>query len=277
MMQSDFFSSARPQEVTLRTGDVLHLPIMYSGATEITAVFTASSARVREALPTERLQPVEIVPGKAVVALAAWEYPHCAQADATLGDSYNELIVLFPVLCDPAFNVPALKLLMTGRFQSYGQYIPRMPVTTEQARDIGTAIWGTPKILADITFTDTERARSCQVRAGGQELLRWAFEKLPVRPRREAFCMYTYMDGELLRWAFETQGEYGSASLRGGASVTLGDHPIAEELRQLRLGSVALERSYARQVQGMLHLPLERIPGRRAGERVAVPAGRQTT
>jgi hypothetical protein len=166
---------------------------------------------------------------------------------------------------------------MTGRFQSYGQYIHRMPVTTEQARDLGIALWGTPKTLADITFTDTDRERSCRVRADGREVLTLTVEKLPVRQRREAFCMYTYQDGELLRWAFETQGEYGSASLRGGASLALGDHPIAEELRRLQVGSVALERSYARQVQGMLHLPLERIPGRQTRERVAVPAGRQTT
>jgi len=46
----------------------------------------------------------------------------------------------------------------------------------------------------------------------------------------------------------------------GGASFTPGDHPLAGELKALRMAKTAAGRFYAPQVQSMLHEAGERLP-----------------
>jgi hypothetical protein len=271
-MTDDFFEQARRQDITLASGELFHLPVLYTDATEIMAVFPASTDDVRELLPSGDLQPVEIMPGKAIVGFAAWEYPQLTQADGAPGSSYNELVIAFPVLYEPSINVPILPLLMSSRFNSYGEYIYKMFVTTEQARDLGIELWGTPKSLAEITFDETDHTRCCRVRADGQDVLTLEVEKTPVRPRRVYSRLYTIKDDRLLRWAFETEGDYGTATLHGRASLRLGSHLIAETLRQLDIGTTVLEREYGRHVRGMLHLPIDQIPMSLARSYIAAPA-----
>jgi len=50
-------------------------------------------------------------------------------------------------------------------------------------------------------------------------------------------------------------GQRGTSRVPGGATHTLGDHPIADELRNLRVGGTSLEHTYAPQQRAMLHLP----------------------
>ena len=85
-------------------------------------------------------------------------------------------------------------------------------------------------------------------------------EKLATKARAMDYYSYTVKDGQLLRTLIQTQGQYGIARFRGGASYVLGDHPIAEELRALGMGETAVERLYAPQVQSMLHPASERLP-----------------
>jgi hypothetical protein len=275
-MQSDFFSRAGvEEEYTFPNGDVLALPVRYFDYASISAVFPASAAQVRRLLPSDRLRLVSLLPGTTAVYLAAMEYRHfSARADGAENEPYNEVAVMFPVQRASAANVPLLPLLMPERYPTFGWYVHRLPVTTELALDGGILAWGFPKFLAEITFTESDRTRSCRLRADGKEILTLEVEKVPARPRRMVEHLYNIKDGEILRTPFEFQGEYGTATLRGGASYTLGDHPIADELRGLKMGHVALMREYSPRLQALLHA----APGRRLGTqteaRVAVAAGR---
>jgi hypothetical protein len=238
------------------------------------AAFTASAARVRAALPTDHLRPVQIVPGTTVVYLSALEYRRFTDAGGQVGTPYNEVVVGIPVLAASAVNVPCLPLLRPEWFKSFGLYVHHMPVTTQEALDAGVEILGAPKFLAEITFEETARGRRCRLRADGREILTLDVAPAPTRPRHTDYTLYTVKDGRVLRWRFETRGEYGIVDLRGGASYTLGDHPIADELRCLRMGHTALERIYAPRLQAMLHPPPQRLPSVRAEDHPLAPARR---
>ena len=56
------------------------------------------------------------------------------------------------------------------------------------------------------------------------------------------------------------QGECGISRFRGGASFTLGDHPIADELRSLDIRPSPVEVYYAPRVQSLLHPAGQRLP-----------------
>jgi hypothetical protein len=274
-MQNDFFGRARfEEEFTLSSGEVVTAPARYYDFAAITAVFPASAGRVRALLPTDRLRLVCLLPGVTAVALAAMEYRRwSARADGAEDEPYNEVAVMVPVLAAPAVNVLALPLVVPNRFKTFGWYVHRLPVTTALARDAGIEALGLPKFLAEITFTETARTRSCRLRADGREILTLEVEKLPARPRRIDDHIYGIRDGVPLRTRFETEGKYGIASFRGGASYTLGDHPIAEEMRELKMGHMALQRQYAPHVQALLHAPVGHRPSVREAPAVAAPAG----
>jgi hypothetical protein len=275
-MQTDFFSRAGIEEAyTFPNGEVLTLPVRYFDYAAITAVFPSSAARVRALLPDSRLKLVTLLPGTTVVALAAMEYRRwTVRADSAQNEPYNEVAIMFPVLRASAAGVPLLPLLMPERFASFGWYVHRLPVTTELARDGGILAWGFPKFQAEISFTESACARSCRLRTDGKEILTLEVEKLPTRPRRVDEYLYTVKDGDLLRTRFETRGEHGAATLRGGASYTLGDHPFADELRGLKMGHVALMREYSPRLQALLHAAPERRASMQVESRIAVPAGR---
>jgi hypothetical protein len=140
-------------------------------------------------------------------------------------------------------------------------YVCHLPVTHEYARDGGIEEWGYPKFLADITFEDLGESVRSELRAEGKHVLTLEVEKLPAKSQRMDGYIYSVKEGELLKTRSEMQGVIGISRSRGGASYTLGDHPIADELRGLGMGATASGRMYGSQVQGMLH---------RAGERLAL-------
>ena len=167
---------------------------------------------------------------------------------------------MVPVLYEPKVNVAGLPLLFPSWFDRFGFYIHHLPVTTQDAYDLGVQVWGFPKIVAQITFEETTQMRRCQLRAEGMDVLTLTVEKMPTKPRAINYYSYTVKDGQLLKTLIQTEGQWGIAKFRGGASYALGDHPIAQELRALGMGQTAVERRYAPQVHSLLHPAGERLP-----------------
>lgn len=88
-----------------------------------------------------------------------------------------------------------------------------MPVTSRQARDGGRQLFGFPKILADMDFTEGSGIRQVRLSEADQEIL-----TLTVRPAgrvtldRKPFTSYTALEGQLLKTRVE--GVSPSASMR---------------------------------------------------------------
>lgn len=253
-MEETLFAGVTIEQVTLSTGVRIGLPVRYYEWSAIMAHFPASVAAVRKLLPTDKLKPAQLVPGTAILSMVAIEYRRIADVAP-----YNEFGIMVPVLYEPTVNIPGLPLLLPHWFRRFGLYVHHLPVTTQAAYDFGVEIWGYPKIVAEICFEDVGQMRRCRLRADGKDIVTLEVVKLATRARSMDFYSYTIKDGRLLRTRIQTQGQFGIARFRGGASYTLGDHPIAEELRALGMGKTAVERLWAPQVQSMLHPAGERL------------------
>ena len=254
-MENDFFAGVKITEYVSPSGERVELPIRYLDLSALMGVFTASAEKLQALLPSKRLKPALLTPGRGVVSFAAFEYRELID-----WPGYNEFGISIPVLYEPNVNIPALPLLGPQWFKTYGLYVRHLPVTTEQARDGGIEIWGFPKFVAEITFEDTGESLRCQLRAEGQDIIALEGKKLPTGPRSMDWPTYTVKDGELLKTRFQVQGEIGVSMLRGGATYTLGDHPIADELRSLDIGDSAVQLMYGPQLQSMLHPGEKRLP-----------------
>jgi hypothetical protein len=254
-MDEAFFSGVETKEVRLSTGTQIGLPVRYYDWSAILAHFPAPVKKVQALLPSARLKPALCFPGIAVVSMIAMEYKNISDVEP-----YNEVSIMVPVLYQPAVNVPGLPLFFPQYFSRFGLYVHHLPVTTKEAYDFGVEIWGYPKFVADIIFEETDKYRRCLLRADGKDILTLEVRKWDTKFKAINYYTYTVKDGRILKTPVQTQGHYGIAKFRGGASYTLGSHPIAEELGNVGIGKRAIESQYAPQLQSMLYPAKERLP-----------------
>lgn len=229
------------------------LPQFYFDFSFIMAHFPAPTSRVRSLLPDKSLVPVEIVPGLAVVSLAAFEY----RVMATLAP-YNEVAVMVPVRHEPEFNIPLLPLFSPDDYD-VAFWVHHLPVTTREARDVGLDVWNLPKVMADITFEDVGWMRHCKLREDGQDVLTLTAQMAETQLEARPFYALSIRNGQLLRSLVDTQAEYYSWFVPGRASFSLGNHPVARQLRSLRICNFAIAGLYAASARSRLH-PGEVIP-----------------
>lgn len=259
-MDDTFLLQEQIEEVAISTGAHFRLPVKYYDCSSMNAFFSAPAAKVRALLPSNKLKPILLIPGVAIVAFTATEYNKIEGMAP-----YNEFAISVPVQYEPAVIVPGLPvivhpLLSPDSYRRFRMYILHLPVTTPEAQAFGKEVWGYPKFIAEIDFEDIEDVRRCRLRAEGRDILTLEIEKPATRDRQIDLHTYSVKNGKLLRSRFQTQGQYGIARLPGGASYRLGNHTVAQGLRALGLGKSAVGRFYVPRMQSLLHQASESLP-----------------
>jgi len=142
-------------------------------------------------------------------------------------------------------------------------YSHQLPVTTEIAREEGLEFSGYPKFIAEIEFTKEDTWITCELKPenqhtltlSGQHLVEKIFPRFRVDP-------ITYRNGYILRSALVMSERKMSSSKReDDAKIGLGEHPITEELRGMKLGKM-LGYRYFSHVQGVLTPVIESFSGK---------------
>jgi hypothetical protein len=250
--EPDFFRHITQIPAHWQNGSI-PLPTFYYDAMAIHATFLASSDRVRSFLPSSRLHPLRVAPGRCAVALAALSY-----RETDLGP-YNEVLIGIPVTLDersPQF---------TGILRSLPDvpmiFVHQLPVTTEIARGPGIHFLAAPKFLADITFEETEEWVRCRLAEKGTGILTLEVRKGEPEPAgRWHVDMITAREGYLLRWGWvESEQHKRESHDSSDARLELGAHPIADELREMQLGRV-LSCEHRPRLQAVLGPVVESFP-----------------
>jgi hypothetical protein len=215
------------------------------------AVFTASTAKIRRFLPHPSMHPIELYPGRSLVAFTAFEYRR------TDLDAYNELgiSILIGYGKRPRGLLSLLSLL---RSRTFPAFVWKLPVTTEVARKAGVELYGYPKFLADIEFGRRESHIECTLSESGSEILRLRGRVLPVSAGPQLrYRTYSVKDGTPLCANVYTNPQRFAESLRrDAAELELGaSHPIARDLRSIELGDRPLLYMYSPTNQAVLFGP----------------------
>lgn len=203
------------------------------------AGFLAPLDLVARRLPSSQFRPVEYAPGKCVVTVGSFEV---RRARSIL--PYNEIGVEVPVI-------------FTGDdgTETQGGYVFWLPVTKEESRWGGVAIYGLPKFLADIQFIDQDGWRTTVLREGGKEILRLEVPELPTSPVTEDRYYLSTIGPTILRTLMRFTGSGGQRRDGCCARLHLGDHPISQQLRELSLETVPVFEEYAYPLGFVLHEP----------------------
>lgn len=244
MHEPDFFEHITQIPAPWREGHI-PLPTFYQDAMAIHASFLGSSDRVRSFLPSPRLHPLRVAPGRCAVTVAAFSY-----RDSDLGP-YDEVLVGIPCTLDersPQFTGILRRLPEVPMI-----YVHHLPVTTELARGPGVHFLAAPKFLADITFEEKDDWVRCRLAEQGAEILTLEVRKGEMEPaERWSVNLITARKGFLLRLGWVESEQRKRESHDGSdARLELGSHPIAQELHEMQLGRV-LGCEYRPQFQAVL-------------------------
>jgi hypothetical protein len=233
-------------------GRTVGLPVEVRRAAQWGVQYLVPAAAAQAIVGPTGLEVTGPVPGRALLALAVCRY------DDTDLDPYHEVAVSFVVRPHDAPPL-ATAAQRTREFfaGAVGAYIHRLPVDQEFTCAAGRGIWGFPKWVTSIDIDepsgtgrgaggtgttvrlvdDGVHVLTLTVAAGGR-----------LRLPAQAPPSYSFADGVLRRTLWTTAAE-GTTGRLGGASLVLGDHPMADELRSLGLPKRALFSSSAARMQ----------------------------
>lgn len=229
------------------------VPLRLKSLSAMAAVYGADLDALRAQLPAAMallLQPLAWRPGRGLLGLIAVRY-----VEGDLG-AYDELAVVIPVGRGAMPRLQALGNLLHQRFEAF---IWRMPVTTPRARDGGVRLAGFPKWVADLRCDESGGWRRCALHEGGAApsvtlACRVAEGHGPAREL--SLLSHTLLDGvpvvSELRLRQERWAEHPGG---GGAMLTLGDGPLADALRPLRISQRPLWSRFMPQAQALLYPP----------------------
>lgn len=224
-------------EVTLRD-EAVRLPFRFHRSDGFTAVFGADAGRVRDALPSAGLHPVLLQDGRAAVLVGAFHHREqtigAADGRVRTAKPYGEVMVA--ALVTPRLAPPVAPLFATDLF-GVGGFVFHLPVTSRLALDAGR-LFGLPKFVADMAFSEEAGERSVVVAEGGRELL--SFRVRPSGRITQSWApmvVYGVRDTELIRTAMPGVSWEQVRLGRAGGRLELGGHPVADTIRALGTAS----------------------------------------
>ena len=235
----DFETSSGPVKV----------PLLLRETVGTGAFFSVPTSTIRKFLPTNKLKPVVIGRGRTIFAIGAYEY-----LDTSIGP-YNEVAMGVPCIYDPRVNIPFLPAIFDQAF-SVGFFLLHLPVTTKIALDSGIEIWGFPKFLATVKFEESPETRTCILEADGRRILSLHVRKAE-RSKQEARDIKSFgvKGTTLLETTMHTRRLIWNTRATDSAIVEEGDHPIAEELRELKNDWKLLRAFYAPTMKSIVEAP----------------------
>ncbi|MFM7447265.1 MAG: acetoacetate decarboxylase family protein [Leptolyngbyaceae cyanobacterium] len=231
MRQQDFFQQITQVQVPWGSRK-LCFPVFYYDVATLSAQFLAPLKRVKQFLPSSRMHPLRVSPWHCVVSISAFEY-----RDSDIG-SYNEVSIGVPVVVDEPSPLFIGTLRQPPKVLKV--YIRHLPVTTEIARDAGVEFAGYPKFLANITFERDGTWVKCHLSHLDQPILTLIGKEGALSPMpRSRIQPITVREGYLLRceWILSERNQCNGNAFSGGR-LELGDHPIAQEMREWPLGQM---------------------------------------
>jgi hypothetical protein len=232
-------------------GRPVAMPVVVRDASSSASTYLVSTAVARRLLPGPELEPLELLPGRALFSIAAIDY-----RDNDLGD-YNEVSLAFFVRPRGApAGIPYLGTLVDFLRNRAATYIWKLPVTQSFTRDAGAGIWGFPKTIETIEFRDVGGRRACRLVMDGQHVLTYTGLATGTRTLPDApMVTYSYVHGRLHQTTFVAGASEVGFAL-GGATLELGSHPIAGELRALGLPRVPLLSVWMGRQHGRFEAPV---------------------
>jgi hypothetical protein len=230
-MTDMMFFEAVPQAPFDFHGTEIMRPVFYYDYTSIQVLFLTPVEKVRALLPSDRLHPMRFTPRSAVTAVSVIEH-----RDSGVGP-YNLGFIGFPVTVDR--QAPIMRGLLRAVTGGAGVFVWQMPENSRLPIESGVEVAGFPKFMSKVEVVEDDGWMVGRVEEDGQSIFRLSVRPLKTKRVNRRFVgdLFVYREPWIRRIPFVTNIRHvGTSMNRSDARLEFGDHPVAEELRQLELG-----------------------------------------
>jgi len=236
-----FFDGTRPGKQAKYGEASFDLPILYLRDDFFGLYYTADTKKIREILPSDKLTPVTMPNGRAVIAIMAYNY-----LETSIG-SYGEIPVAIPVLFEKK-QLPLggfLPLMLQGAYPGFGVLVMHLPVTKVIARDAGRGEWGYTKFVADMDFNVTPEFLECRMYEKDQFILDLRVMRRGFHmPDKNPLITFSVKERQLIRTTIPIKGVMRFSLCTKDSYVKYGAHPMAQSIQALDISEKPFAQSF---------------------------------
>ncbi|MDD0841230.1 acetoacetate decarboxylase (ADC) [Pseudomonas sp. Gutcm_11s] len=246
------------QKTKVDIGFESYSPNFYYRNSRVTAVFTADLKRLRELMPAavlEQVQPLQVWPGRGLVALTAYAYHYCDN------DSYNEIALSIVTNKPGNANLGPISLVSQSLSKDLWGYVLKLPVNTELARVRGVVGYNLPKWLTGIDYKQTDKTVVFEITDSETGKLDVTLEtaKLDDLSREPELVTNSFTnighDGQLAYgYAVSRQQSHASSGDEETVKLQLNDGSLSTYIKSLDLGEM-VKYEYVPEFQSALYAP----------------------
>lgn len=233
-------------------------PNFYYENSKVTVIYTADLDRLRDLMPAEvqeRVRPLQVWPGRGLVALTAYAYHYCDN------DSYNEISLAIVTNKPGDSNLGPISLVSQGISKDFWGYVLKLPVDTELARVRGVVGYNLPKWLTGIDYRENDDSLTFEVMDAETGELDFVLETAKLEDVSDEPTLVTNSFTNLNQQGELTYGYAVSRQLVSGSSMddekvklSLGDGSFSRYIESLDLGEM-VRYDYVPDFQSALYAP----------------------
>jgi hypothetical protein len=233
-------------------------PNFYYENSKVTMVYTADIDKLRALIPAkvlEQVQPLQVWPGRGLVALTAYAYHYCDN------DSYNEIALSVVTNKPGEGNYGPLSLVGQSLDKNLWGYVFKLPVDTELAKVRGVVGYNLPKWKTRIDYRPTQDKVVFEVAdaATGKTDFVIQSDKLKDVSKEASLSTQSFTnighDGQLTTgYSVARQLEHGTSLSQDSVQLKLGDGSFSKFIKSLDLGRM-VQYQYVPNFQMALYAP----------------------
>ncbi|WP_244222569.1 acetoacetate decarboxylase (ADC) [Cupriavidus lacunae] len=233
-------------------------PNFYYKNSRVTAIFTADLDKLRELMPAqvlEKVQPLQVWPGRGLVALTAYAYHYCDN------DSYNEIGLSVITNRPGSSSLGPLTLMSQAMSNDFWGYVLKLPVNTELARVRGVVGYNLPKWLTGINYRETDKSVIVEISDSETGKVDVTIEARKLDDLSNKVSMvtnsFTNVDqqGRLTTgYATSRQLSHASSTSAEAVNLSLTEGSLSTFIKSLKLGKM-LKYEYVPEFQSALYSP----------------------
>jgi len=246
------------QKTKVDMGFESYSPNFYYRNSRVTAVYTADLERLKALMPAEvlaQVQPLQIWPGRGLVALTAYAYEYCDN------DSYNEIALSIVTNKPGSTNLGPLSLVGQSLSKDFWGYVLKLPVNTKLAEVRGVVGYNLPKWQTPIQYRETENTVVFEIfdSETGKVDVVLESEKLSDLSGEADLVSNSFTNlghqGELTYgYAISRQQSHASSSRASSVNLHLSEGSLSSYIKALDLGKM-LKYEYVPEFQSALYAP----------------------
>ncbi|WP_439682727.1 Acetoacetate decarboxylase (ADC) [Cupriavidus oxalaticus] len=233
-------------------------PNFYYKNSRVTAIFTADLDKLLELIPAkvlEKVQPLQVWPGRGLIALTAYSYHYCDN------DSYNEIGLSVITNRPGGSNFGPLTLMSQSMSNDFWGYVLKLPVNTELAKVRGVVGYNLPKWLTGIDYRETDNSVVVEILDSETGKVDVTLETRKLSDLSSTASLvtnsFTNVDqrGQLTTGhAISRQLNHASSTSSDTVNLTLSEGSLSTFIKSLKLGKM-VKYEYVPEFQSALYSP----------------------